>query len=67
MITLHNAIVPFDGDPINIEDPKTIKVMTVDHTQPTADCTRVMLDDGSTFLVTESVDEIQAMIDEAKS
>jgi hypothetical protein len=62
MITLHNAVVPFDGDEIVIGESETIKDYTVDHSQPSGDCTRVELDGGTVYLVTESIDEIEAMI-----
>ena len=66
MITLHNALPLEEDDPIVIEDGKSIKVFTPDHTTP-EDCTRVELDDGSTFLVEETVDEIEFLIaNEAK-
>jgi hypothetical protein len=62
-ILLTNAIVPFDGDPIQIEDVKTIKSLSVSHVLANSDATAVQLDDGTIFLVREPVDAVQAMID----
>lgn len=61
-MTLHNAIVPFDGDPIEITDPKTVEVFLLDHSLANGDCTRVVLTDGTTFWVQESVDEVATLI-----
>jgi hypothetical protein len=61
VITLHNALPLTDDDPIVIVDGKSIEVFTPDHTTP-QDCTRVVLTDGSTFLVEESVDAIKNLL-----
>jgi len=64
---LTNAIPPFDGDPIAIPDPACIKDFSVDHTLANADCTRVELDNGTVFLVQESVAEVSATISTDKN
>ena len=60
---LTNAVPPFDGDEIFIQDPKSIVDVTVDHTLANGDCTRVVLSNWEVFRVKESVDEVQHMIE----
>jgi precorrin-6B methylase 1 len=61
LITLTNALPLSEDDPIVIMDGKQIKIFTPDRSTP-QDCTRVLLNDGSTFLVQESVDEIEDLL-----
>jgi hypothetical protein len=62
MITLHNAVIPFDGQPIEITDPKSISDFFIDHSLVDGDCTRVECANGAVFLVQETVEEIAEMI-----
>jgi uncharacterized protein YlzI (FlbEa/FlbD family) len=62
MITLHNAVVPFDGDEI-VVDASTVVDVSVDHTLANSDCTRVALSNGDVFQVQESVEEVEALIE----
>jgi hypothetical protein len=62
VITLHNAVVPFDGDVIEIEDVSTVVDVSIDHTLANSDCTRVALSNGDVFQVQESPDEVSALI-----
>ncbi len=63
MITLHNAVVPFDGDEIVIEDVKQIVGFTVDHSLINSDCTRIEMASGTVFQVKESVDEVKDLME----
>jgi hypothetical protein len=64
---LTNAVVPFDGDPIEIPDVSKITDVSIDHTLANADCTRVAMDNGDVFQVQESVEEIGEMISQENS
>ena len=59
---LTNAVVPFDGDPIEIFDVAEVSSVSVDHYLANGDCTLVMLANGNGFRVKESVDEVTEMI-----
>jgi hypothetical protein len=61
VITLTNAVPPFDGDLIEIASG-AIKTIVIDHTLANGDCTRVTLDDGEFFQVKEAPEEIVELI-----
>ena len=65
MIQLTNAVVPFNDDPVIITNVSMIVSVTVDHTLMNGDCTRIVLNDGEVFQVSESVETVQALINGA--
>jgi uncharacterized protein YlzI (FlbEa/FlbD family) len=67
VITLTNAVVPFDGEQIFIEDVSEISEMFIDHSLANSDCTRVVMNNGNEYQVQESMDEIQQMIENESS
>jgi hypothetical protein len=67
MIVLHNAVVPFDGDEIVINEPDKILSFTIDHTLDNSDAVRIEMESGTIYMVTESVDEIEAMMEASKN
>lgn len=65
MIVLHNAVVPFDGDEIVINEPDKIVSFTIDHTLASADAVRIEMESGTVYLVSESIDEIESIMNAA--
>lgn len=56
-----------DDDPVYIARASDISEMTVDHSNPNCDLTRIVMTDGNVHLVRESMEEIEAEIQQEEA